>query len=138
MKHLFLALHILICISCNTGNNTAPVTLKDKKDNATSAVIQQQDSLKDGIFRTFHPNGALKMEGMMKDGKRTGNWKAYYEDGTLWSEGFFHAGLRDGGTWVYHSNGIIKIKGTYEKGKKVGKWLFYNEKGEIVDSTRFR
>lgn len=77
----------------------------------------------------FYENGALQMEGGMKDGNRSGEWKSYFPDGKVQSTGFFENGVRIGEAKVYHENGNIYIVGQYKDGKKVGEWIYYDEQG---------
>lgn len=120
-----------------------PDTMKQRNSKAheSDSLFKEKkavyDSISDGLFRSFHPNGELKMEGNMREGKRTGIWRAFYTDGTLWSEGLYKDGLREGRSMVYHSNGVIKIKGIYQMGRKAGIWYFYSEKGILLDSADF-
>lgn len=77
----------------------------------------------------LYENGAIKMEGEMKNGERFGEWKAYFPDGKVQSTGFFENGIRIGEAKIYHANGNLYIEGQYENGKKVGEWIYYDEQG---------
>ena len=61
--------------------------------------------IRHGLFRGYHPNGALASEGTYVDGQEQG----------LWTD--------------YHENGQIAAKGHYDSGKEVGRWEFWNADG---------
>ena len=80
----------------------------------------------------YHPEGVKSMEGPLKDGKRHGEWKSWYENGSLWSIGHFSYGLRHGKGIVYHPNGQKFIEGNYINGERAGKWIFWDENGRSI------
>jgi antitoxin component YwqK of YwqJK toxin-antitoxin module len=86
---------------------------------------------------TYYPNGQVKMEGNMVDGKREGKWISFFEDGMPWSETHFEDGIMHGPTTVWFSSGVKYYEGQYEKGKRSGKWKFYNEDGSIEKEEKF-
>ena len=49
-----------------------------------------------GDFKYFHPNGEIWKTGEMVNGKESGLWTYYYDNGVKSSEGRFTNGLRDG------------------------------------------
>ena len=53
----------------------------------------------------FYEKGSKKMAGAFTENQRDGVWKAWYEDGTLWSEGVYKNGKRNGPGTTYHPNG---------------------------------
>ena len=59
------------------------------------------------VLREFYPEGALKSEAEVKDGKRHGRYREYYEDGTL------------------------KLRGKYANNKPKGTWKYYTEDGKF-------
>jgi uncharacterized protein len=71
-------------------------------------------------------------KGEIKDGKRTGSWKCFYDDGKLQTEGGYVNGLKDGPWKLYHANGKVAGEGVYEKDHEKGKWKFYDEDGQVM------
>jgi antitoxin component YwqK of YwqJK toxin-antitoxin module len=64
-------------------------------------ILEQKDDL---VKATYHyANGQIQQEGFFKDGKLTGQWIAYDE------------------------NGNKKSIGEYTEGQKTGKWFFWND-----------
>ena len=85
----------------------------------------------------FHENGQLKMSGKFLNGKRDGEWNAYFADGKIQSQGAFKEGKRNGLAKVYFPNGQLRYEGQYENNKEIGHWKFYNEEGKLIDEKDF-
>lgn len=67
-----------------------------------------------GVTRDFHPNGALKAKGKMRDGQLHGPWSWWRADGSLMRTGSFDLG-RQVGTWTTYDAAGAPVKVT-EKG----------------------
>lgn len=65
------------------------------------------------ILREFYPEGALKSEAEVKEGKRHGRYREYYE------------------------NGKLKLRGKYSKNVPKGTWRYYTEEGELERKEKF-
>jgi len=65
------------------------------------------------VLREFYPEGALKSESEVKDGRRHGRYREYYEDGKL------------------------KVRGKYSKNKPKGTWKYYTEEGKFERKEKF-
>ena len=61
---------------------------------------------------------------------RHGRFVAYYEDGTIKSEGEYAHGQEQGLWRDYHANGKLAAEGNYECGTETGTWHFWSESGE--------
>ncbi len=83
-----------------------------------------------GNYKEFYPDGKVRSEGLNKDGKSEGQWKYYHENGQLSSEGNFLEGLRSGAWAFYHENGSLARQGEYTAGKKQGQWVYYHPNGQ--------
>ena len=66
------------------------------------------------VLREFYPEGALKSEVEVKEGKRHGRYREYYEDGTL------------------------KLRGKYANNKPKGTWKYYTEDGKFERKEKFQ
>ena len=65
-------------------------------------------------------------EGLLDSlGRRNGDWKLYYADGTLKSEGKFVNGLKEGGWKFYYINGKSLQTGSYMNDLPTGEWKWY-------------
>lgn len=86
---------------------------------------------------TYYPNKQMQMEGTYKDDKREGKWTYWYENGNLWSEGFFQRGKSNGKRTTYFENGKIRYEGDYKEDMRVGKWKFYDETGTLLKEVDY-
>lgn len=85
----------------------------------------------------YYKDGALLMEGPIKNGVREGAWTGYFPDGKVQSTGFFEHGKRTGASKVYWSSGNLYMEGDYREGKRVGKWKYYDEQGYFDQEIDF-
>jgi len=80
----------------------------------------------------YHENGAKRIEGTYKNGKRNGEWTAWYDNGNLWSKGFYSEGVENGMKTVWHKNGQKYYEGPIVNDERTGTWKFWDEKGKLV------
>ena len=85
-KTILFSLIIIGLISCSNqaGDEKATeakIENSSNSDSTTFTIVSSQDTtIKDGESITKYPSGNVKMHGMMKDGKREGLWKSFYEN----------------------------------------------------------
>lgn len=65
------------------------------------------------VLREFYPEGALKSEAEVKEGKRHGRYREYYE------------------------NGKLKLRGKYDNNLPKGTWKYYTEDGEFERKEKY-
>lgn len=65
------------------------------------------------VLREFYPEGALKSETEVKEGKRHGRYREYYE------------------------NGKLKLRGKYGNNVPKGTWKYYTEEGEFERKEKY-
>lgn len=129
-------------------------------ENDTINVIDQ-DSLKQGVWKEFWPNGDLRSEVTYKNNKKQGleiKWfdvpdcveqESYYNNGMLDGPSIYYskkckkdffetykAGVKDGIEIAYYPNGNIKAEGNYKKGNLNGYYRVYDKKGNFSFESR--
>jgi len=57
---------------------------------------------------------------------RHGLFVAYYENGTIASEGVYKHGLEDGLWQDYYDNGCLAAKGYYKNGEQLDGWEYWD------------
>jgi antitoxin component YwqK of YwqJK toxin-antitoxin module len=138
---LFLVPVVMSYFSCNSGPSEKPVPAKK-----TANVIQKdftfenkKDSVKviNGEQIHYHKNGVIEMRGMMKDNKRDGLWKSWYENGLPWSETTFSNGKKNGKTTTWYENGNKRYEGFFTNDRESGRWTFWKEDGTIMDFKNY-
>ncbi len=100
-------------------------------DNKADTIAENGEQIK------YHKNGVIEMRGMIKDNKRDGVWKSWYENGLPWSETTFKAGKKNGKTTTWYSNGNKRYEGFFTNDKESGRWVFWRENGSIADSKNY-
>lgn len=96
------------------------------------------EEMKDAVFEThFYDSGSKRVAGPLKNEKRDGKWEAWYEDGTLWSVGYFKEGIENGTKTVYFENGKKYYEGPIKNDERVGTWKFWDEEGNLVKEINY-
>ncbi len=73
-----------------------------------------------------------KEVGRYKDGLMTGEWKYFYDDGTLQFVGSFIDGIPHATHVYYYPSGKVRVEGDYVYGKKEGSWRYYDKNGLLI------
>lgn len=137
IRNIFLAVSILLAIfSCSRNIIIEDIT--EQYEDGKSKVVHYYQEKKNGeriwIKETwFYQEGMKHLEGPIVDGKRNGEFKAYYKSGNVLSEGNFVDGKREGKATVYYENGKVNYEGFYKNGRECGIWKFYDEEGNLYN-----
>ncbi len=93
--------------------------------------IELDGNVADGEWKHFFDDGTLHVKGQFKDGKKSGKWYFYYPDGNVKSIGRYEAD-NEVGDWIYfdEKTGFILKDGQYSDGKMNGQWNYYDERGQ--------
>ena len=82
---------------------------------------------------SFYKNGKLKEIGQMKNGKMDDKWYFYYENGKKQYENHYYLGKQSNGEWKeYYENGSLKIKCPTMSGYLYGECKEYDEEGYLI------
>jgi len=151
---IFCILGILACFSsCSNKNNTPPKPVFGKdtpggevlstfEDNTPQVVYyydtdEKENSTKKQIgVAEFYPNQQERLGGGLKDGKREGQWYAYFPDGSLQVDAYYIDGIEHGSYIVYRDNGNPLYKGHYDHGNCDGTWYWYDENGNQIKKIK--
>lgn len=88
---------------------------------------------KEGLWKRYYPNGAVRSEIYYQYGKPEGPYKLYYANGKVEETGRWHDGKLTDRFQRYHSNGILKEELTYDKeGNRHGRQQYYHENGTLA------
>lgn len=88
------------------------------------------------IAEIFYDSGALRYRYaryLAADGGRWvrhGPFVAYYEDGTIASEGTYEHGVEHGRWKDFHPNGTLAALGNYDRGVEAGEWQYWDANGQ--------
>lgn len=89
------------------------------------------DSVRDGRFRKFYPNGKIEFEVDYSNDRKDGNEKGYYESGNVQYVIPYKKGAKSGVSNWFSENGELKATIPYYKGKPVGELLYFYSNGKI-------
>ena len=64
-----------------------------------------------------------------REGKLEDLFQGYYDNGSIWWEGYASNGKRNGSISVFYESGKKKYIGQYESDSKEGLWEYFDENG---------
>ncbi|MCR9173586.1 MAG: hypothetical protein NXI10_13880 [bacterium] len=91
-----------------------------------------------GMKRTYHDNGALKMEVNYDHGWYDGTFRLYNEDRVIIQEIEYTQGKKDGEAKHYYDDGVLLRIEMWEKGRRNGefKTFFYDQQIQKIESYK--
>ena len=134
LRTVFLIPCIIAIAACNNSskNSNGVVQHDTIKANKIVSAGTADEIIENGEYIKHYKNGVIEMRGIMKDGKRDGVWKTWYESGLPWSETEFKDGKKTGKTTTWYDNGKKRYEGFYADDKETGKWVYWDETGKEV------
>jgi len=94
------------------------------------AIYSDNNFAADGIYREFHPNAKVFIEGQFKNGRQVGEWKHYFDNGQLNRKATFKDGKPNGSWEVYRADGTLSAKRGFKDGLRDGEWISYDDTGK--------
>ena len=89
-----------------------------------------ENSRKNGLWKKFWPNGAIKSEIIYKNGRSTGSYTTYFNNGQTEEKGTMKNGLLVGNFELYWANGEARQLKTFnELGATEGRVQYFYENG---------
>lgn len=95
------------------------------------------DGKLNGVVHLYYPNGLISEELEWKQNVKDGYWRQYYKNGALRLSGHYENGLLQGPYEIFLSDGTIEIRGNYLDNNTHGTWTFYDEKGKEVYAMEY-
>lgn len=136
-KYLLLYLLFIISISCTEAeyekiSATYP-------DGSAKTKLYYKDAEMTQLLREvhFYDNEIMKMEGFWEDGEKTGHWKYWFQNGTLWTEAHYESGKENGLKTVYYKNGQKYYEGKMVDGERNGMWKFWDMEGNELKTIDY-
>jgi uncharacterized protein len=116
---------------------------------------------RNGLYKSFFPNGKVQMEGNYIKGVHFGKWVEYNEEGKTMGISeyasdsdaaitiFYESGEikikakqknyeNAGEVMEYYKSGGIALKGFWFEGKQEGTWLYYNLDGKVIKTKIYK
>lgn len=139
-----------------------PLTNPEFKEGAIMEEGKFEGSRKEGVWKTYYPNGKLKSEITYERSRPKGPYTLYYENGNIEEQGdwertkntgdfkryhangnqsqdfhFTESGKRSGEQKYYYENGNLRLVGTWEEGQETGEMKEYYENGDLMSIKKF-
>lgn len=152
-----LAVVAIIFASCTRTETTY------YPDGRTQSIIQYKGKKEHGkTVYFYHSPNTVEMEVEMKNGKRNGEFRRYFENGLIDTycvyvndsiegvevmfmpngcksqEYTYVHGRKNGPHKAYHIDGNIKIEGGFKNDLFDGPWTYYDERGVVVGEGNFQ
>jgi antitoxin component YwqK of YwqJK toxin-antitoxin module len=126
MKRInFIYLFLFVCLSCS--DSSKEIILYESGEKKSSGLIV--NSLKEGLWTTWHKNGIKESEGRYNNGRKTHEWKLWTSAGVLIEYSSWQDNQLSGNYMSYYNDGRLKSEGTYSFGKKIFYWNYYDSVG---------
>jgi len=85
-----------------------------------------------GEWKQYFENGQLMSEGFFSDGKAVGQWSEYYQNGSLNHEVNYDWHDAPQLESFYYDNGQLKKRGYNKNGYRIGEWEHYYKNGQLA------
>lgn len=99
----------------------------DSKDR----LIKLDGQIEDATYTEYYPNGNIKTEKTIINGKENGTLKSYYPNGTLKSAAYYTAGKLNGTVKVFSEDEKILFEQNFKNSIPNGVFREYDESGDI-------
>ena len=94
--------------------------------------------IKNGDYKEYYENGALKIESLYSNNELSFIWKQYYITGEKeWEVGYLN-GYKQGDYRRYFKNGQIEVEGFHDLDLKSGDEKKYDSIGNLINSLKFK
>ena len=103
--------------------------IKKYKNGQVKSIENFKNGKLNGEFKEFFENGSLFQIGTFKNGDMK-NIKVFYENGNLKFEQ--NSKDRKGKYRGYYPNGMLEVEGEVFQGDEIGLWKYYNEEGNLL------
>ncbi|MBI2968671.1 MAG: toxin-antitoxin system YwqK family antitoxin [Bacteroidetes bacterium] len=121
-----------------SGEITASKIFREGSKIAESVKgIIDKNGLKQGLWKEYYPEGALKSEGEYKNNVREGEWVFYFENGNIEQKGTYFKGKPDGLWKWFYPGGLILREEEFSSGTEHGFLREYSDSGRIITSGKY-
>ena len=127
--HAFLITFLLLAAGCSS-----PATTPADGDASTSVTVPR-DTVNGPQVQQL-PDGTT-LRGVLRDGARQGIWRSFTPQGRLLSQTEYRDGRPHGPVVVFHPNGTVRYLGQHHEGTAVGEWRFHDEVGALIKTVMY-
>ncbi|WP_103864026.1 toxin-antitoxin system YwqK family antitoxin [Aquimarina sp. I32.4] len=139
MKHLFLVLATILCITTSSAQTYTTWSAVKQVRYGTEIIYQTyKGELLDGTYKVAESSYGGYSEITFKQGKANGTWTDYSSEGKKEDVSTFINGIIDGKAISYFQNQTVESESYWDKGKKVGTWKSYTKKGKVRSTETYK
>lgn len=106
-----------------------------------SGMIARESDLKNGVLHgttiVYYPSEKIETIALYSEGKLTGSYRTFDEQGVLRDIYTYRNNLLDGPYELFSEKGILFEKGRYLKGQKTGEVTSFAETGELIKRENY-
>ncbi len=118
------------------GSVKSAVIYNDKGIKVSEGIVTE-DGRRSGIWKNYYDNGKLRGEGEYDNNRRTGSWKFYNDNEKLIQTGGYRNG-RTEGLWQWHfPDGKLIREEEYYQGRRDGRFVEYSHDGSIISEGQY-
>lgn len=109
-------------------------------DNKSILVLKEnyKSGKLNGLSTVFSIDSIMIQEIFWRDSVLDGDWRDYYPNGQLKWKGNYINGKLQGDVEAYHTNGKLQYQGQYNGSFKNGVWKYYNQDGGFVRAITYK
>lgn len=130
-----------------TGQLQIETSLQDGKFNGpytsyhVNGRIEEQGVMKDnywdGLYQQYNDFGNLIVSADYEEGQANGYYRSFFNSGQVQTEGWMNQDKANQLWHEYYPNGVIKVKYRYENAVEVGSTEYFDYKGRLVTEERY-
>lgn len=109
----------------------------DNLGRVVSIGIVNEKGEKQENWKNYYGNGNLRSEGKYMDNKKFGNWKYYFKNRNIEQTGKYRNDKPDELWKWYYNNGKLRKEEEYFIGKRDGIYIEYSESGDVISEGYF-
>lgn len=106
-------------------------------DSAGNVISESKLQQGNGQLKLAHRNAKQSLDAHYKYGKKDGEIRHYYANGTLKRVDRFANGYKEGKSISYHDNGKIFLEGEYKYDKREGLFTMHDEEGKLTHTMNY-
>ncbi len=128
---------ILCFVSLMSCQDSITVEVFDEEGNLMERYEATMDTVKNGLYESFYEGGQIFSSVNYDHGLAQGEWKVFFEDGTLKSSEFYLNDTIHGPFKEYYDNGRLNLESEFVHGVLQGVAKRYFITGELMEEVTF-
>lgn len=91
-------------------------------------------------MKEYYGTGTLRYEYVVKDGRKNGKYRMFYEDGALMRDGQYKDDFLLGWNSFYYPNGKVRVQSLfdmYNGRERLARRIYFNEGGDTISDMSF-